>query len=126
MPAKIKSNSVEFVQTQLELMQEHRAAVEREDLTVAGLLHNQLRRALPGLARLIRNSRRQAASNPEARQILELAGQLHYISQSAIERLQNAQRRLAEVLHELKRGRQVLSVYRTGMPAPSALFEIRS
>ena len=117
--------AVDFVRRQLELMRRQCEAIGRGDLEAARAVSDQLNHTLPGLARIVSEIRDKAAGGCEDGDgVLGMVREMKSLQEGAAESLAASRDQLAHLLHDTRRGRQLLSRYHSGRRTEHRLFDI--
>ncbi|HHE46862.1 MAG TPA: hypothetical protein ENL08_04060 [Bacteroidetes bacterium] len=119
------TGAMEFVQRQLGIFRQQYEAVARGDLVAAKSAGDQLLQSLPGLVQIVNHSRNGGQFSASERESLErIVAEIKTLLQDANKCILAKRQELAELLFEFRRGRQLLTGYRSGRDSGGRLFEV--
>jgi hypothetical protein len=125
----VQSNSnverLRFIQAQLTLARQQALAIEAGKYGEAVSIGKKLARSGAQLSRLLEIVVSEGSKDDEARAIKSAAAEILQIQEQLLGTLEPARDRLAELLRELHRGRQLLSHYRSNRLRNNKYFDAR-
>ncbi|MCF7809426.1 hypothetical protein K9N50_00405 [bacterium] len=120
------SNSyIDFLNLQLDLFRRNADAINKGDLITAKTTADQLKRSVKALAEIINNYRCKDVSYDGDKQTVEqMVSEMKFLHNSALAKLNTKKNQLAELLSEFRRGKNLLTGYRSGRKTDNRLFDM--
>ena len=120
-----RDGSLDFVRQQRDIFRLQSQAIDRGDLVAAKTAGDQLNRSMSGLVQVVNLSRNGGSfTTSEKEDIEQLVAEMKSLRESAIDRLNTRRKHLSELLHEFRKGRQLLTRYQSGRKSGGRLFDI--
>lgn len=120
-----QSGTVGFIHQQLDIFRRQSKAIERGDLTQAKTAGDQLRRSMSGLVQVVHLSRNGGSFSPAEKDDIELMlAEIKSLQETSIKRIESRRDDLAELLVEFRKGRQLLTRYRSPRRSGGKFFDI--
>jgi hypothetical protein len=117
--------TMDFVHQQLELFRRQSEAIQRGDLVAAKSTGDQLQRSVPGLIQIVNLSRNGGSfTELEKESIEQIVGEIKILQENTHRQIISRKEHLSELLHEFRRGRQLLTGYRSGSDVGGRLFDM--
>ena len=120
-----RNGSLDFVRQQRDIFRLQSQAIDRGDLVAAKTAGDQLNLSMSGLVQIISLSRNGGSfTTMEKDNIEQLVVEMKSLRESAIDRLNTRRKHLSELLHEFRKGRQLLTRYQSGKKSGGRFFDI--
>ena len=119
------NGTMDFVHQQLELFRRQSEAIQRGDLIAAKSAGDQLQRSVPGLIQIVNLSRNGGTfTELEKESIEQIVSEIKILQENAHSQILSKKEHLSELLHEFRRGRQLLTGYRSGSDVGGRFFDM--
>ncbi len=117
--------TLDFVQRQVELFRRQSEAIQRGDLVAAKSASDQLQRSVPGLVQIVNLSRNGGSFTELEKEFIErIFYEIKILQKNTHRQILSKKEQLSELLHEFRRGRQLLTGYRSGRDSGGKFFDM--
>jgi hypothetical protein len=117
--------TIDFLNLQLDLFRRNANAVNNGDLITAKITADQLKRSVEALVEVINKRRSEDVCYDSDKQTVEhIVSEMKTLHESALAQLNVRKSRLAELLFEFRKGKNLLTGYRSGRKTDNRLFDM--